>query len=64
MRDKNGNTVELGNTIRFDEDHFGVGRERTVVTRFDGELGFEAYPNKSKEVIGLKHWQDEFEIVS
>ncbi|MGF2715700.1 hypothetical protein ACQUY5_26215 [Bacillus cereus] len=63
MRDKNGNTVELGNTIQFDEDHFGVGKEREVLKRFDGELGFKAYPNKSTEVIGLKYWQDEFEIV-
>jgi len=64
MVDNYGNTIKEGVIIQFDDDYFGHGMQRKVMSTKDGILGFQDIPNVSDELCYVADWLEEIEVVT
>lgn len=64
MVDKHGITIEDGVTIQFDDDYFGHGMQRKVLSTKDGVLVFQVIPNVSNELCNVDAWIKEIEVLN
>lgn len=64
MTDKNGNKINVGSEIQFDDDYFGHSLQHIVKETPDGILGFEAIPNVSQELCHVEVWFNELVVIT